>query len=384
MIREIQQRYHELFRTEPIVVRSPGRVNLIGDHTDYNQGFVLPAAIDKQIVLSIGLNNTNRANLSALDFQQSFSFDLSYIKRTDSHSWANYIMGVAQQLQNKGLEVQGFDCVFGGNIPIGSGMSSSAALECGVTFGLSELLGLGLTKLEIAKIGQAAEGDFVGLKCGLMDQYANMFGQSNRLIQMDCRAESHRSIEVDFSGYSLWLLNSNVKHELSGTEYNVRRAECEQGVALVQDRFPEVSSLRDFDMNMLQMIKDPVIFQRCEFVLEENQRVIKGSEDLQSGEFISFGQSMYESHRGLSRKYQVSCDELDVLVKLAAAEPAVLGARMMGGGFGGCTINLIKKDLGEQVVDRIAALYLQQTGKEATIIPVKIAAGTSLMKPEKV
>jgi galactokinase len=384
MIREIQQLYHELFKTEPILVRSPGRINLIGDHTDYNQGFVLPAAIDKQIVFSIGLNNTNIVNLNSLDFRQSFSFDLNHFKRTDSYSWANYIMGVVQQLQQKGLEVRGFDCVFGGNIPIGSGMSSSAALECGVTFGLCKLLGLGLTKLEIAKIGQAAEGDFVGLKCGLMDQYANMFGQANRLIQMDCRAESHLSIEVDFSGYSLWLLNSNVKHELSGTQYNVRRTECEQGVALVQNQFPQVNSLRDFDQQMLRLIKNPVIHQRCKFVLEENQRVLEGSKDLQSGEFVSFGQRMYQSHDGLSSKYQVSCEELDVLVKLAAVEPAVLGARMMGGGFGGCTINLIKKGFAQEVVGRIASLYRQQTGREATVIPVKIAEGTSLIKPDKV
>ncbi len=383
MVEEIQQRYRELFKVEPMLVRSPGRVNLIGDHTDYNQGFVLPAAIDKQIVIGIGLNNTGHANLMSFDFNQDFSFNLSHFQRTDTHNWANYIMGVVQQLQGRGLEVRGFDCVFGGDIPIGSGMSSSAALECGVTYGLNELLGLGLSKLDIAKIGQAAEGEFVGLKCGLMDQYANMFGQVNRLIQMDCRTESHIPIAVDFTGYSLWLLNSNVKHQLSSTEYNVRRAECEQGVALVQNQFPEVNNVRDFDMDMLQLIEDPVIHQRCEFVLEENQRVIEASKDLQLGEFVSFGQRMYHSHHGLSSKYQVSCEELDVLVKLATAEPAVLGARMMGGGFGGCTINLIKEELGEQVVDRITRFYQQQTGKEAAIIPVKIAGGTSLIKPEK-
>jgi galactokinase len=372
----ISGKFTDLFASKPLAIRSPGRINLIGEHTDYNEGFVLPAAIDKEIIIYIGLNGTNRCNLFAWDLQEYCSIDLSDLTKVPQN-WANYAIGVVLQLKQRGLPVSGFDCVFGGNIPIGAGLSSSAALECGIGFGLNELMGYGISRFELALIGQAAESEFVGLKCGIMDQYASLFGAKDQALLLDCREYTHDSIGIALQDYEFMLFNSNVKHELSNSEYNTRRQECEQGVRTVKTNHPKVKSLRDFSPSMLLEIKDKTVFKRCQFVLDENRRVLEGANDLAKGDLKSFGQKLYQSHHGLSERYEVSCPELDLLVELTKRAEAVLGARMMGGGFGGCTINLIEKSHCHEVAERIGQDYRKQTGSNMEVYRVAIANGTS-------
>jgi len=381
--KNILTKFQEQFTNKPLVIRSPGRINLIGEHTDYNDGFVLPAAIDKEILVALAPNQTDICNLFSWDLQEQVSFQLDDLKKSSSN-WANYIIGVVQQLVQSKYPVKGFDCVFGGDIPIGAGLSSSAALECGVAYGLSQLWAFDISKLEIAQLAQKAEREFVGVQCGLMDQYANMFGEEGHLIRLDCRDLTHKAVRVDFHDHRLFLFNSNVKHELGNTEYNTRREECEAGVQMVKEQFPEVRSLRDCRKSMLSVIdsKYPKIYNRCEYVVEENDRVLGGVEDLLLGKLEAFGQKMYLSHEGLSKKYEVSCPELDILVALTRDEKSVLGARMMGGGFGGCTINLINNNNNvEELVRRIATQYDKVTGKEMSVYQVAIAQGTSNKLP---
>ncbi len=355
---------------------------MIGEHTDYNDGFVLPAAIDKEILLAFAANQTETCNLYSFDLQEQISFQLNDLNKSSSN-WANYIIGVVQQLVQAKYPVEGFDCVFGGDIPIGAGLSSSAALECGVAYGLNQLWAFDISKLEIAQLAQSAEREFVGVQCGLMDQYANMFGEEGHLIRLDCRDLTHEAVNVDFHDHRLLLFNSNVKHELGNTEYNTRREECDAGVRMVKEQFPEVRSLRDCRKSMLSAIdpKQEKIYQRCAYVIEENDRVLAGVEDLLLGKLEAFGQKMYLSHEGLSKKYEVSCPELDILVALTRDEKSVLGARMMGGGFGGCTINLINNNDVEELVRRIATQYDKVTGKEMSVYQVAIAQGTSNKLP---
>jgi len=379
--RNILTKFRDLFANTPRIIRSPGRINLIGEHTDYNEGFVLPAAIDKELLVALAPNKTGICNLFSWDLQEQFSFRLSDLVKSSSN-WANYIIGVVQQLNKHGYPVKGFDCVFGGDIPIGAGLSSSAALECGVAYGLSKLWGFDIPKLEIAKLAQSAEREFVGVQCGLMDQYANMFGKKDHLIRLDCRDLTHEEIKVDFSNHCLLLFNSNVKHELGNTAYNTRRLECEEGVRMMKQDFPEVQSLRDCQSSMLSAI-DPMykkIRNRCKYVIEENDRVLGGGVDLVKGRLEAFGQKMYQTHDGLSEKYQVSCPELDILVSLTRDEDTVLGARMMGGGFGGCTINLIIDNEVDDLIKRVADQYGKATGKEMLDYRVGIAEGTSCLK----
>ena len=379
IIRDITLKFEELFSTTPITIRSPGRINLIGEHTDYNLGFVLPAAIDKEIYFCIGPNGSDSCRLFSWDMQESYSFNLDSLLKTPLQ-WANYIIGVVEQIRKRGYEIGGFDCVFGGDIPIGAGLSSSAALGCGVGFCLNEAWQLGLSRLEIAQIAQTAEIEFAGLNCGLMDQYANMFGEPGYLLQFDCRNLIHKSIHADFKDYRLVLFNSGVKHELGDTAYNQRRQECETGVQMISNYFPEVKSLRDCNRRMLAKIDIPehrIIHQRCEYVIEENERVLEGSEDLANGRLKTFGEKLYQSHIGLSQKYQVSCPELDILVDLTFKEEPIIGARMMGGGFGGCTINLVHFETLEEVSARIHTRYYELTGKKLQMYQVSIAGGTS-------
>jgi len=380
--RNIQVRFNQLFTGNSILVRSPGRINLIGEHTDYNYGFVLPAAIDKEIVFCMGVSGSNSCNLYSQDLQQDCSFELDQLSRSPLN-WANYLIGVILQLQEKGYQVPGFNCVFGGDIPLGAGMSSSAALECGLAYGLDLIAGLGLSRIEIARLSQAAENQFVGMQCGLMDQYANMFGQERHLILMDCRDQTHQTIPVDLKNFGLWLFNSKVTHEHSSSEYNVRRQECEAGVRIIQASYPMVKSLRDCNLSMLSSIDDSVIRGRCRFVIEENLRVTEGSEDLRSGALKAFGEKMYLSHQGLSKQYQVSCPELDLLVDYTRDQETVLGARMMGGGFGGCTINLIRKDAADSLISGFCRQYHKDTGREMEAYPVKVADGTSPVSIEE-
>jgi galactokinase len=371
--------YQQRFASTPVVVRSPGRINLIGEHTDYSEGWVLPAAIDKEIVLVLGANGTEQCRVFSSDLQEQVTFSLNDPQRSSSN-WANYIIGVVRQLQLDNHQLSGFDCVFGGDIPIGAGLSSSAALECGVGYALNEVFELNLQKLSIVRYAQNAESEFVGVNCGIMDQFANMYGLNDHLIRLDCRSLEYQRIQVDFGEYALLLFNSNVKHELGNSEYNVRRAECEQGVHYLQKQYPDIKTLRDCTLDMVESLKpldDGVVYQRCRYVVEENQRVLTGCKDLMDGNFDAFGEKMYASHQGLSEMYEVSCPELDTLVDLTRDLSPVLGARMMGGGFGGCTINLVQRSAVDEVTEYIQKSYRQAVGKDTVPYQVHIADGTS-------
>jgi len=377
----VYEKYRKLYDDTPLLVRSPGRVNLIGEHTDYNQGLVLPAAIDKNIILAIGRRQDDAIRLYALDQQESFDAALDALERSPM-LWPDYILGVVQQLQQRGYLIGGFNLVFGGDIPQGAGLSSSAALECATAFALNELFGLGISRLDIALTAQAAENDFVGVKCGLMDQFASVFGQEQRLIKLDCADFSYEYIPFNNPDLRIVLFDTQVKHSLASSAYNERREQCEHGVALVQQHHPSVKSLRDATLEQLdEYVKpvDAVVYNRCRYVVSEIKRLQDGCEDLKNDDFAAFGKRMFETHEGLQHLYEVSCNELDVLVDLVRGNDAVLGARMMGGGFGGCTINLVKAERVQHVVDTVTAAYNEKTGLTAQAYVANISAGTNVI-----
>ncbi len=375
----VYEKYQELFDNTPLLVRSPGRVNLIGEHTDYNNGLVLPAAIDKNIVLAIGKRNDQAVYLYSLDQNQTYSTVLDRLEHSPL-LWPDYILGVAQQLVNRGHILQGFNIVFGGDIPQGAGLSSSAALECATGFALNELFNLGITRLDLALAAQAAENEFVGVKCGLMDQFASVFGQEQRLIKLDCADFSHEYIPFNSPELRIVLFDTQVKHSLASSAYNERREQCEYGVSLIQKHHSEVKSLRNATMEQLDRYVKPVdevVYNRCSYVVSEIKRLQDGCDDLKRDDFESFGKRMFETHNGLQHLYEVSCQELDILVDLVRDNDAVLGARMMGGGFGGCTINLVKADEVNRVVNEVTTAYTEKTHKKAHAYIANISAGTS-------
>jgi galactokinase len=364
-----------------LTVRSPGRVNLIGEHTDYNNGFVLPAAIDKAICMAVSRRNDDELHIVSLDLDQTYTGSVNQLSPSGMH-WPDYILGVIEQLQGMGCPTGGFNLVFGGDIPPGAGLSSSAALECATAFVLNELFSLSLDRLTMVKLSQAAENEFVGVKCGIMDQFASMFGLKDQVIRLDCQSLGYTYFPFRMDGVRIVLLDSRVKHSLASSQYNIRRQQCETGVRLVQKIQPAVRSLRDVTMELLQESVAPVdelIWRRCSYVVEENARLQAATEDLQRGDLFSFGRRMYDSHDGLSRKYEVSCPELDFLVDQVRGEPGVLGARMMGGGFGGCTINLVKEDAIDGLVQRLAPLYRKTMKMEMKTYVAQIENGTSLV-----
>lgn len=370
------------FGGEPLLVASPGRINLIGEHTDYNDGFVLPAAIDKSIWLAIAPNGLDNVRMFALDMDASYECDLREKLEKSSLRWPDYILGCIEQLRNAGKEIQGFDCVFGGDIPIGAGLSSSAALEGAVILGLSERNGWNLPKLQRVQLAQRAENEFVGVQCGIMDQFANVFGELEQVIRLDCRSLKYLHVPFEFSNTRVLLVDSNVRRELATSEYNVRRKQCEEGVSILQKRNPGVHSLRDVTLTMLDECSDEMdgtVYNRCRYVVEENLRVLSGCDDLENGDLASFGQRMYESHYGLRDLYEVSCRELDILVEATETMDAVLGSRMMGGGFGGCTINLVPEAEVDQVSEELSAVYSEKTGEIPKLYVVDIGAGTRIL-----
>ena len=371
--------FQHTFQAEPLLICSPGRVNLIGEHTDYNEGFVLPAAIDKAIYLAVGLRADDELHLIAQDFGETFRGSLQQL--TPTHTWADYLLGVVSQLRMSGHSLGGFNCVFGGTIPVGAGLSSSAALENGVGFALNELFHLGLNRLDLVKFSQRAENDFVGAKVGIMDMFASMMGKADHVLKLDCRSLSYTYAPLQMDTVRIVLCDSRVKHSLVTSEYNTRRAECETGVRFLRTYYPEIKSLRDVTMPMLdEHLRDtePLIYRRCAYVVQENSRLLDGVAALEANDLATFGQLMYGSHEGLSNWYEVSCPELDTLVALARPQPGVLGARMMGGGFGGCTINLVQEDALDEFTDLIAKQYKAQTGIDAYFYVCKLQNGTSI------
>lgn len=387
LAKRIKQEFQSHFDSEPILIQSPGRVNLIGEHTDYNEGFVLPAAIDKVIILGFAPNGSKKARLHSIDMQESCEFDLSKDLQKSDYHWANYILGVVDQLQKRRGKIEGFDCVFGGDIPIGAGLSSSAALEGGVVLGLSKLFDLSIPKTEMAKIGQAAENDFVGMQCGIMDQFANIQGKKEHALKLDCRSLEFELYPFRRSDIKIILCDTNVHRELTSSEYNIRRQQCEEGVRVMKKYYPEVKSLRDLDLPTLKKHMGdftPTVFQRCKFVLEENNRVEAACKTLTKDDFKTFGKLMYESHYGLRDLYEVSCKELDALVEIAETLDGVFGSRMMGGGFGGCTINLVKNEFVDEFISSVETQYSEKVGDGLEIYQASISDGTKQISKESV
>lgn len=374
----IREKFEELFDQSPLVFRSPGRINLIGEHTDYNEGFVLPAAIDKEIFLAIAKNGGENCRVFSFDYEEMQVFNLRDFSPAPS-GWINYITGVIAQLIGSDYHLEGFNCVFGGNIPIGAGLSSSAALENGICYGLSELFDLKLDRMSMLKFSQKAEHEYAGVACGIMDQFASMMGKAGHAIRLDCRSLEYNYFPLHLDNYRFILCDTQVKHSLVDTEYNVRRMECEIGVQSIKKYQEQVLSLRDISYEMLQNVRHEIpskVYQRCLYVLEENNRLLKACQMLESGDLEGFGSLMYKSHEGLSKQYEVSCPELDFLVDFTLARSEVLGSRMMGGGFGGCTLNLVKKDQAENFKSEITTAYLKKFGHQAQVYEVEIVEGT--------
>ncbi len=381
IIISISKKFYEKFNSKPLVVRSPGRVNIIGEHTDYNDGFVLPAAIDKAIYVAIGKRDDNNIHLYSKEFNEVHEVKISELKKSEKQ-WANYILGVTAQILKRGIAIPGFNIVLDGDVPVGAGLSSSAAIECATGFALNELFQLQISKEDIVKMAQKAEHEYAGVMVGIMDMFASVFGKKDHVLKLDCRSLQHEYVPLKLEGIKIVLLNTNVKHSLASSEYNTRRKQCEEGVELIKKHHPEVNSLRDVTMQMLHQYvapKDEIIFKRCKYVVEENIRLLSGCEDLRNGDIKSLGKKMFQTHDGLSKEYEVSCKELDFLVDYVRDFPAVLGSRMMGGGFGGCTINLVKEEAIEDLITEITAAYKQKMNLDLTAYVAKTEDGTSVV-----
>ena len=378
LVKEVKRSFKEQFKSKPLIVFSPGRINLIGEHTDYNDGFAFPAAINKGIALAISKSSSNISSAYALNKEEIYEFNTENIKPLENGGWRNYILGVVAELQMLGKRVGNFNSVFAGNIPGGAGMSSSAALENSFVYGLNELFDLGLTKHEMILVSQKAEHNFAGVKCGIMDQYASMFGIKKSALLLDCRTIESEPYKIDFKDYKLMLINSNVKHDLSESAYNDRREVCERVSSLLH-----LDALRDASKEDLDRIKADISdedYQKALYVINENNRVKQFSEAIKNDDIEALGDLLYQSHEGLSTNYKVSCKELDFLVDRAKENPHVLGARMMGGGFGGCTINLVKKDKFKNFKKEVSKKFRAAFEYDCSVYSVKLSRGTQIVK----
>ena len=377
MKNRVSQKFVELYGEGATLYTSPGRINLIGEHTDYNGGFVFPGAVDKGIVAAIRLNGTDKVRAFALDLNESAEFGLNEQDKP-AQSWACYIFGVCREIIKRGGVIGGFDTVFAGDVPLGAGMSSSAALESTFAFALNQLYNLGIEKFELARIGQSTEHNYCGVKCGIMDQFASVHGKAGHLMRLDCRSMEYSYFPFDPTkhGYRLMLVNSCVKHELVGSPYNDRRASCERVAAILGQEF-----LRGATMEQLESIKDQISeedYLRARYVIGEEQRVLDVCDALERDDYQTVGERMYQTHWGMSRDYEVSCEELDFLVTIAE-QCGVTGSRIMGGGFGGCTINLVKEELYDNFVKTVTEQFAEKYGHKPEIYPVVISDGCRLL-----
>ena len=384
---QIKEKYLKKFGKEtgsakPRVFRSPGRINLIGEHTDYNNGFVLPASVDKAVYFVIAPRTDNQVILHAADLDETYSFSLDDLSKPEQ-SWPHYQIGIVEQIQKRGLQTGGFQTSFGGDVPVGAGLSSSAALECCLLFALNEIFDLNLDRFEIVKMSQKAENEYVGVQCGIMDQFASAFGKEESVIRLDCRSLEYEYFPFPMKDYLLVLCDTSVKHSLASSEYNTRRLECEKGVSILQKYDPSIKSLRDTTPEFVALHEEElgdVVYRRCKYMTEEIQRVQDACDLLIQGDMDSFGKKMYATHEGLQHEYEVSCPELDFLVAQTLDNNNVLGARMMGGGFGGCTINLVKIDAVDAFEENMKSVYKEEYGIDLPCYRVKITDGTEELK----
>jgi galactokinase len=378
LIKDVKTQFIKIFKTDPILVFSPGRINIIGEHTDYNGGFVFPAAVDKGIAAAIQKSDAGFCTAIALDLESTIEFELDKLKPSKEGSWENYVFGVVAEIQNRNKVVGDFNIIFKGNIPGGAGMSSSAALENSVVFGLNELFDLGLTKIEMILISQKAEHNYVGVKCGIMDQYASMFGIKNNALLLDCRTIESKPYEIDFKDHQLLLINTNVTHSLSDSAYNDRRSACESVAKILK-----IETLREASEEDLEKIIDKVTpenYQKALYVIQEIERTQKAATAIEENDLVTLGALIYASHNGLQHQYKVSCAELDFLVSQAKKNKHVLGARMMGGGFGGCTINLVAKSEAKAFAESASNAFKNKFNNECSVYFVELSDGTHLVK----
>lgn len=374
----IKDEFKKNFNENCSVYTSPGRINLIGEHTDYNGGFVFPGAVDCGIMAGIQPNGTTTINAYSIDLKDKASFDIND-PEGPKQSWARYIYGVAREMAKRGVEVKGFDTAFAGDVPLGAGMSSSAALESTFAFAINDLFGDNkIDKFELAKVGQATEHNYIGVNCGIMDQFASVFGKKDQLIRLDCRSLEYKYYPFKPVGYKLVLVDSVVKHELASSAYNKRRQSCENVVAAMKKHHPEVELLRDANFDMLEEVKPGVSeedYKRAKYVIGEKDRVLAVCDALEKGDYETVGKEMYLTHEGLSKDYEVSCEELDFLNDIAKKD-GVTGSRVMGGGFGGCTINLVKEELYDKFIADAKAEFKKKFGKDPKVYDVIISDGS--------
>jgi len=374
----IEQIFQEIYTATPeVVVRAPGRVNLIGEHTDYNDGFVLPAAIDRSIAFA-GRRRADRVvRVHSVDFGASVEFSLDDIQKDDKNSWSNYIRGVSKYLEEDGHQLTGADMVFGGNVPREAGLSSSAAVEVGAAAFWKKLLGLGVDPVYLIKLARKAENQFVGVPCGIMDQFISGLGRENHALFLDCRGLSYRHVPLR-SDVKIVVCNSGVKRALAQSEYEVRLKQCRQAVAQIASTGLAGKSLRDLapeDIEAARPVLSDILYRRARHVVSENYRVLEAVKVLEAGDLGRFGQLMNASHESLRDDYEVSSKELDVLVELARKQPGVLGARMTGAGFGGCTVNLVRQDAAEAFAEAVRRGYQDALGLKAEIYIFKASQG---------
>ncbi|WP_439151337.1 galactokinase [Winogradskyella sp.] len=378
LIHKVENHFKAEFNVEPLMVFSPGRINLIGEHTDYNNGFVFPAAIDKGIAMAIGKSDTDRSTIVSLDMGEHLVVDLKNLQRIEDNTWKNYVLGVVSEILKTEKEITNFNCAFAGNIPIGSGLSSSAALENSLAFACNQLFDLGLSKTELIHISQKAEHNYVGVNCGIMDQYASMFGKNSHAIFLDCKTLTSELVPVHLCDYEIILVNSNVKHALAESGYNDRYAVCQKIVKLLNK--PSLREVSNEELNALKTKISQSEYNKGLYILQENERVVACKDALKENDIETVGQLLFESHAGQSKMYDISCIELDFLVDEAKKNDSVIGARMMGGGFGGCTINLVKKSSSNNFQSKISKTYKKKFNRDCSIYKVILNDGTRVIK----
>ena len=372
----IKSIFNSLFGNELRIYTSPGRVNLIGEHTDYNGGFVFPGAIDKGIYAAINPNETDKIRAFSIDYQAMSEFGMRE-EDAPKEPWARYIFGVVREMQKRGFQPKGFDTVFAGDVPLGAGMSSSAALESTFAFALNDICDLGIDKFELARIGQSTEHNYCGVKCGIMDQFASIFGKKGHLMRLNCATMEFEYFPFDPKGYKVVLLDTVVKHELASSAYNKRRESCENACKHIKDKHNDINYLSDATSNLLEEVKNEIShedYMRAKYVIGEKQRVLDVCDALEKGDYETVGDRMYGTHYGMSKEYEVSCEELDFLNDIAK-ECGVTGSRVMGGGFGGCTINLVKEELYDKFIATAKEKFNKKFGHYPKVYDVAISDG---------